>query len=226
MNHRVFQSQFASPTDSLPEDCVCCDVLVADISGSMAGTGFARGLSKIELVRDASLEFLSIKREHRPQDYVAIVAYQYTATSVCSLQPVDEGYDALEEAIRSLPDMTGGGTRLSTGLRIAKKTVRTLGLVAEAWDACDLAVRVLAYSDGRDHSVPKGVALSQKLKERGVLIETFGVAKDRSKVDESFLREVATTDQNGLCHYKFLGDAETLAETFKGLATGMLVVED
>ena len=90
----------------------------------------------------------------------------------------------------------------------------------------DVMYRVLAYSDGCDSDSLRGDEVSAPLKANDVLIETFGVADSPEYVDEDFLKNVATTDPNGFVHYRFLGDNDTLQETFSNLATGMLTVDD
>jgi len=69
----------------LPSEGPVVDVLVCDVSGSMKEDGFETGRSKLELLCEAIAGFLSVKVESRPQDHVALVAYDYMGTCLCPL---------------------------------------------------------------------------------------------------------------------------------------------
>ena len=79
-------------------------------------------------------------------------------------------------------------------------------------------MRVIAYSDGHDGAVPEGTKEAAFLKSHGILIETLGLGKAPNDVNESFLKSVCTTDD--AVHYRFLGDATSIHETFEKLGTG------
>ena len=202
------------------DEPVRCDVVVADLSGSMFHGGLTPGRSKIESVSRATLRFLEAKRACRPQDWVGMAAYHNRATRLCGLTCVYERYDELVEIALGLPRLESGGTCLVTGLRAARR------ILAGAPGRLDgAALRVIAYSDGRDHAPELGLEAARRLKQAGVLVETFGVARRPQEVDERFLQGVATTDAQG-CHYRFLGDEEALGEAFERAARGVLTIDD
>jgi hypothetical protein len=117
--------------------------------------------------------------------------------------------------------LPGGGTVMKTGLSKAVALVRDdlgYGLLRKG------LVRCLAYSDGFDSSDRAALRFAEKLRRYGVLIETFGVGRDPEDVDEEFLRLVASRD-GSFVHYRFLGDGQSVRETFTALASGVLTFD-
>jgi hypothetical protein len=166
---------------------------------------------------------LGLKQKHRPEDRVSIVAYSTQGTQCCPFLRAGQDAGQLAGAVHSLRDLPHCGTYLATGLEIA------LGLMAHARNhghASDQLFQVLAYSDGHDAATGPAIELAHRLKHLGCLVETFGVARDHREVNEEFLRTVATTDLDGVNHYKFIGDADQLQQAFHNIAKGSLIVED
>ena len=214
--------RYATPCDPIEADGVVFDALVCDNSGSMEQQSFEDGKTKRLTVREAILGFLASKRQHRPQDYVSIVAFHHSATVCCGFLNVDTDCSKLHTAVEMMAKVPTGGTEMRTGLQKAFKLIRS---VDEYIPAHNAMARILAYSDGYDFAERKALRLARKLKARDVMIETFGVGRDRTDVDEAFLREVATTIDD-FTHYRFLGDATAVRQTFSDVATGFLTFED
>jgi hypothetical protein len=208
------KTRFAHPVSPGPERTVMKNVTCGDISGSMSERGFDGTKSKRQLVHEALSEFLAEKLRYRPQDYEAVTAYATVGTQCCGFLNVGEQHAAIKAALDSLLFLPSGGTRLSCALHIA------LQLVADDMRRSEeraVIYRVLAYSDGHDENCAEALQYAAELKSMGVLIETFGVAQTHSLVSESFLKQVATTE-HAFTHYRFLGDGDTLRQTFKKLA--------
>jgi len=49
-----------------------------------------------------------------------------------------------------------------------------------------------------------------------------GIGGTPDAVNEALLRQVATTDPGGFCHYRFVKDPETLSEHYTQLAKGLV----
>ncbi len=197
-------------------------IVVFDISSSMLDY-FSSTKNKLTTTIEAAQMMLGLKHQHRPDDRVAIVAYSSQGTQCCHFLQAGKDAGQLVNSVRSLDALPHGGTYLATGLEIA------LGLMNQARDhrhASDLLYQVISYSDGHDAATGPAIALAHRLKEMGCLVETFGVARDRREVNEEFLRTVATTDLDGVNHYRFIGDAEQLHQVFKSISKGSLVIED
>lgn len=199
------------------------ECLICDTSGSMQDEGFQTGISKLDLMEEACGRFLEEKRTRRPQDSIACVGYSDNATICCPWLPIGTKHDAIRGAFASVQSLLHGGTCLFTGLESAAALLDACkgcrGLLARR-QACP--VRVIAYSDGHDHDTRRALHLAAKLKQRGCLIETLGIARSPSGVDEAFLRNVATRDPDGFVHYRFLGSGLDVVETFQELGAGTL----
>ena len=205
---------------------ILSDVLNFDTSGSMTELGFVPGESKKDTVCNAALEFLGVKRAQRPQDVVALIGYDTTAHVYCDFAEVGSQFVKLVSAIEEIRNCAPGSTRLVTGLKQARRIINNrIENLIHSGDDQEHAFRVIAYSDGHDFETTKGIREADAIKNSDILIETLGIAPARHEVDEGFLREVATTDSTGFTHYRFLGDAESIRDTFKSVATGTLVIE-
>ncbi|MBN4046790.1 VWA domain-containing protein [bacterium AH-315-P07] len=194
------------------------DILVIDISGSMYEEAFVSGETKLETMDKAVRALVRQKKESRPYDYLALIAYHTFATRCCGLLNVGTDHHGIVRAMDGVQSLDSGGTQIYTGLEEASKIVDTIPEQAHCQP------RILAYSDGCDRSERKAIRIADRLRKLGVIIETFGVAASPSEID-SFLKKLATTDSNGFVHYRFLGDAETINETFKEIALGTLTVD-
>jgi len=127
-----------------------------------------------------------------------------------------------------MPGLKHGGTNLAAGLGIASDLLGESHPAFDRWlgqEQGGTLLRVIAYSDGHDQNGRAGRRLANRLKNQGVLVETFGIAPSPSQVGERFLRRVATTDEAG-CHYRFLGDADTVRDAFEQAAEGTLIFEE
>ena len=216
---RSFLEPLALPTFPVSQDAAFWDVGVGDISGSMSSEAFVPGESKRQTMEKAITSFLDEKVKMRPEDYFALIAYHHAATVCCPFLNVRRGHRNLHHALKKMTSLPAGGTTLASGLTEADM------LIARIPRAQQILPRVLAYSDGYDDSPHQALKTAEKLKNAGVIIETFGVEISPEKVDEPFLKEVATTDGNGFVHYRFLRDAQSIQETFNELALGTLTVE-
>ena len=214
------RTRFANPMEILDPNDTCVDILLNDTSPSMDEDGFEPKKTKRDHMHEATEDYLEIKRLQRPQDYVAIIGYSHRATLCCGLSNVYEQYPEIRDALAKLKTLSGYGTRIQPALKKVLDLVR-----CEDWVHADgVLVRVLAYSDGQDQSQPGALRLADELKSMGVMIECFGIARNRTEVDEAFLRQVAS-ETDGFVHYRFLGDGELVRRTFTKLATGTLVFE-
>jgi Mg-chelatase subunit ChlD len=200
------------------------DCLILDLSGSMFGRGFS-GKRKIENIENATQALMQTKRESRPYDHIAFVAYHDIATILCEFLPVGLEFAQLAAIVSRLSSLDSGGTHLVCGLEAAYKIIRHSQRWPRRYELKSRAYRVIAYSDGEDFETDRGIRAAENLKALGVVIDCFGVAQEAHEVNESFLRSVATEDADGV-HYRFLGDEDTLQRTFIKIATGTLTIDD
>lgn len=199
---------------------VFLDIVLGDDSGSMEEEGYETGRTKLMLMRAALHSFIDAKVLRGMNDPVCVIAYSDNGYLCAPLLPVLDNAERLKEACTQMLTLPHQGTYLVRGLHLA---VEQLEQARPLWPGRFLP-RLLVYSDGADASVQPSVLIADNLKRQGVLIECFGVAKNRGDVNEAFLRQIATTDEAGT-HYRFLGDPETLQQTFSHIAHGTLTVE-
>ena len=209
------------------------DFIVPDISISMEEEGFEPGVRKIDLAYESLKGFLKTKRRERPDDYVAVLPYSSKGYEVCRPLRVKNHYEELCGALKIMRDLPRGGTQLWTGLTLVLDIIVEdhLDHTSQRRDRGGLpGVRVIAYSDGHDQEGRKALEFASLIKERGVVIETLGVARRRQDCDEALLKAAASPRGQGkgasdtTPRYRFLGDGDALRTTLAHLGTGTLVI--
>jgi von Willebrand factor type A domain len=198
-----------------PADSMVVDILALDVSPSMLEEGFMSGRSKLDLLRQAGGLFLDAKRNVRPLDMVGVVPFNHEVRVVYDPTNVEQGYSALSKVIQGLSASAQGGTNISSALDACLDRLKHNGFLCTQ---SPFFCRVLLLSDGHSSYKERAVASAHALKERGVLVETLGLGKNPSSVDEALLQQIATQDSNGLVHYRYLGNPEELFLAFEEAA--------
>jgi len=189
-------------------DCPRDTVIVEDVSGSMGDTDYypTRLAGGIE----ASVEYINIRADQSPKDRIAIVAFDSSAWIVINLSSVAQKKELIK-AIRQLE--IKGGTDIAEGLKKAYEIFK------KHLDSTNKR-HIILLTDGHGGRPAKR---AKKLKdEYSVVINVVGIGGSCEDVNESLLREVATTDPDGFNHYRFIRDSKTLKEHYKHLATGLI----
>lgn len=186
-------------------------VLLLDSSGSMTWKDCVP--SRLEASVKAAEVFIRRRAALSPGDRIAIVTFNNRGRVVLPLTEVVH----LDKIMMSLSILRGtGGTDMAEGLK-----------AANALFANDVAQnptltryrRILLLTDGQGG---RPLPWATHLKNAGVLLEVMGVGGDASAVDERLLRQVATTDVNGVVHYRFFRDTEHLVAHYESLASGLV----
>lgn len=181
---------------------------VLDISGSMGAPDYPP--TRLRGGIDATLTYIDTRRKLCPSDRIALVSFNHAAQVVLPLGPITER-KMIGRALRRLRD--SGGTDLAEGLRAAARlfTDKRPG---------GRRRHVILLTDGQGG---EPLEMAAELKERlGVVIDAVGIGGSPDEVDEALLRQVATTDPDGYCHYRFIKDAQTLSEHYTQLAQSIL----
>ena len=200
-------------------------ILVKDGSGSMEAASFVPNMTKLEMMCDASGVCLDGIRRFLPDSLIGVVAYSDNGHVCCPLTPI-RNEAVIQQALRHVLTLPHGGTCMAAALEIAAQWL----LAPISIPSLDVRrnqfarSRIIAYSDGCDQSQQQGIKLADMLKERGVQIDCLGLGKDRSEVDENFLRRVCTTDSDGV-HYRFLSSAEGVYGDLEAMGEGYLVID-
>lgn len=192
------------PDGSPPRDTAA----VLDVSSSMGISDYAP--TRLKGGIGATLAYTDARRKTCPGDRVAVVSFHHAARVVLPLTPITNK-KMIDRALHRLRD--DGGTDLAEGLRAVAS------LFANRPPA-DRRRHVILLTDGQG-SEPLEMAVH--LKERlGVVIDVVGIGGSPDVVNEALLRQVATTDPDGFCHYRFIKDTQTLSEHYTQLAQGLL----
>jgi uncharacterized protein YegL len=183
-------------------------VIVQDVSWSMGisdylPTRLAGGIQ-------AAIEYINTRAEHCPNDRIAVVSFSHTARVVVALSSI-AAKEKIIKAVRRLS--AGGGTDIAEGLKKASE-------IFQDQLVCTNDRQIILLTDGHGGH-PVGMA--NRLKDKcNVVIDVVGIGGSPCDVNVSLLRKVATTDPDGLNHYRFIRDSKALKEHYKQLATGLV----
>ncbi len=187
---------------------VCDTVIVQDVSGSMGTSDYPP--SRLDGGIQAGIVHATTCGKERPGDRIAIVSFSEMARVVLALTPVTDRRTILKAFRRLTLD---GGTDLAQGLKAAAK-------LFENQPRTQRRRHVVLLTDGQGGE-PLDVAAQLK-KKLDVVIDVVGIGGSHCAVNEDLLREVATTDSDGRCHYRFIKDSQALSEHYKQLAQGLV----
>jgi Ca-activated chloride channel family protein len=195
--------------ESKPQDTI----LVQDVSYSMEETDCLP--SRLDASKAAAQEYVKSRAQISPDDRVAIVAFASNAEISMQFTFINE-MESIVEAIRNL--RLDCGTDIAAGLEMAARLKKTYC----CFDSRRIC-RILLLTDGHGG---RPLYIAKKLKKAGAIIEVIGVGGDPSAVDESLLREVATTDAQGVTHYRFISDAQSLIQHYRRMANSLVWKEN
>ena len=181
---------------------------VLDVSGSMRDSDYPP--TRLDGGICATLAYTDARGKACPGDRVAVVSFNDAAHVVLPWTAITDRRGIGRALHRLTAD---GGTDLAEGLRAA------LSLFTNRPPAGRRRHAIL-LTDGQGGE-PLEMAI--RLKERlGVVIDVVGIGGSPDVVNETLLRQVATTDPDGFCHYRFIKDTQTLSEHYTQLAQGLI----
>ncbi len=147
-------------------------VLVVDKSGSMDDE--SGGVTKIAMAREAAIQATSVLK---PNDQIAIIAFDTDPTSIVSPQKVGNNLDSMRGQLSAL--QASGGTDIYTALQMAYNT--TLGMKATT-------KHITLLTDGQSWKGPYK-ELIQKMNDAKITMSTIGIGSD---ADQGWLSEMAS----------------------------------
>jgi Mg-chelatase subunit ChlD len=177
--------------------------LVLDISTSMRER-YDHRLTKLQAAQRAGISLVLEKHRIDPQDYIGLIRFTDTAKVVIDLSPLSSHKQRIIDAIQSLT--AGGNTDIETGLLLSKKRF--------TWNDRQVVRRIVLLTDGHGGNP---LATANELKSNGVVIHVIGIGETPETVDESLLRQIAST-VDGRIDYHFAKDSQTLIRQFTHLA--------
>jgi len=197
------------PSLSVTDDSAPRDTAIGiDVSGSMGACDYPP--TRLDGGIQAGMAYAKARAMTHPDDRTAVISFSDEAHVVLPLTPVTKSR-TIETALRKLA--IDGGTDMAEGLGAAAKLFKNERQTGRRR-------HVVMLTDGRGGEPLKQAA---ELKKRlGAVIDVVGIGGTPDAVNEALLREVATTEPHGVCHYRFIKDPATLSEHYTQLAQGLV----
>ena len=222
-------------------------ITLVDVSPSMLTTDLDP--YRLAVACRANGQLITTKATKHPRDVVGVITFGGEAR--LRHRPVTVG-DHAQSLLRSLKDLgcvdwTNFNAALTlaesvllapdkTTAKLACRVSRVLAKItgedsrpasgAAETSAAERSVkRIVLLSDGERTKGPSPVAIAERLKARGVVIDCIGIA-DRDKVDEAALKAIASKNPDGSARYRFIKDGETLIRKYESLAGHIRPVEE
>jgi len=141
-----------------------------------------------------------------PGDRIAIVSFSDVARVVLPLTPI-ANRRRITWALRRLT--ASGGTHIAAGLQ-------AIARIFENKRSSGRQRHAILLTDGHGgEPLEEAKRLKEELR---VVVDVVGIGGSPNDVNEELLRQVATTDPDGFCHYRFIDDPQTLSEHYSQLA--------
>jgi len=192
------------PSTEAPRDCV----LVIDVSGSMLEDDWKP--TRLDGAKEAAITFARRLLQEQPNARVAIVVFACKAKLACEITTVS-GSSKIGQKI----DQTdvGGSTNMYAGLKVA------LGLFGNHGRTCQVVLLTDGHNTGKNPE-----KLAERLKEFAI-IECVGIGGSPGDVDESLLKQIASSQPDGRKRYRWIGQKDQLVKHFHKLAGGIRRVQ-
>ena len=171
--------------DAVTERAPLSLVVMLDTSGSMDG----------EKIRQAKRSVISLIRQMRDDDEIALVSYDSNARLVQPMMRVADVRERLVSAVHELD--ADGGTNIPAAIRA--------GLSATEMASSGRVKRLVLVSDGLDNTRKEAERLARNSTDRAVTVSALGIGLD---FDESYLSAVANA---GRGNFGFVQNATSLA---------------
>ncbi|MGD0572459.1 MAG: vWA domain-containing protein [Sedimentisphaerales bacterium] len=196
-----------------PSDCSSCPwdtAFVLDRSTSMTYKDCRP--SRLAASQHSVETYVRTRAAICPNDRVAIVSFALSATIELPLTSISN----IESIINAVWRLRGnGGTDMATGINYGCLLLKSLLMNIET----NRVRRILLLTDGRGGNP---LHIAEEAKNDGILLDVIGIGGKPSAVDEPLLRRVATTDADGLNHYWFIKDTDSLVKHYQQLATSLV----
>ena len=182
-------------------------ILIVDCSGSMSDSDYPP--SRLQAAIEAACEYVRTLTQEGKNAEIGVIAFDTRARTILPLTALNQVKPILE-AIRSIT--VCGGTNIACGLQIALELFQQ-----HKNDNADRQIILLTDGHGGQ---PTAVANTLKM-QYDVTLDVIGIGGSPYSVNEALLKQVATTDANGINHYRFIGNPKALKQHYQQLATGL-----
>ena len=157
---------------------------------------------------EAIAEYIGVRATLATADVASLIVFNSNARVVCVECPLSEAKEHVIDPLRRMAPTNG--TNIAAGLTEARRLLKSRSRTR----------RVILLTDGHGGQ-PEPVAA--ELKAARVIIDVIGVGGSPACVNETSLRQVASTI-NGQCRYRFIGDRGELMHHFRTIATDLVYI--
>lgn len=182
-------------------------IIIIDCSASMSTKDYPP--NRLEAAKNAAIEYVNTLREQNADAKVVVISFSDYATVIVPPTAINNPSKILKGihsiSIKSSTDIGNGLTKAT--------------IVLTDYPGLNDQSQIILLTDGFGDCP---ISIPEKLKQQyGTIIDVVGIGGSSDDVNESLLRQVATTEPDGTNHYRFIADASTLKQHYRQLATGL-----
>jgi Mg-chelatase subunit ChlD len=195
------------PAVNNENDDIAVRIIIIDRSGSMIYDDYPP--SRLQAAKEASIEYIKVLSGKKAKTDIAVISFGNDSKLV--LPPT--GINNLQDIINgiSLIDINGT-TNIAAGLKKAKELLAKYPAKKQK--------QIILLTDGYGNCPLK---IPENIKRYyNTVIDVVGIGGSHKDVDEKLLRKIATTDSEGICHYRFIKDTQKLRQHYRQLADGIV----
>lgn len=183
-------------------------IIIIDCSFSMQIEDYPP--NRLEAAINAAIEYVNTLKGQNADAKVAVISFSDEATVIVPPTAINNSRDIIK-GIQSIK--IGGGTDIGNGLVETAKVLNTHSKL-------NAQSHIILLTDGFGDCP---LSISGEIKQQhGTIIDVVGIGGSHGDVNESLLREVATTELDGTNHYRFIADSNALKQHYRKLATGLV----
>ncbi len=182
-------------------------ILILDCSISMDDDDYPP--SRLRAAIEAACEYVETLAGQGTSADVGVIAFDHEAHTILTPTAI-ASVKIITRAIRSI--CIRGGTDIAEGLSEA------MDMLVQHKNR-NTPCQIILLTDGHGGE-PLNVADTLK-GQYPLILDVIGIGGSRTEVNEALLKKVATTDANGVNHYRFIDDTRTLKQHYQQLATGL-----
>jgi Mg-chelatase subunit ChlD len=181
-------------------------IIIIDRSFSMKNRDYRP--TRLQAAIDAAIEYVMSLVKQKNRFKIAVISFGDDATVVVQLTDIIHH----RKIIHQIESISING---STDIGNALKQATELLMPYQGQRS-----QIVLLTDGCGDCK---MTIPRKLKVNyNTTIDVVGIGGSPKHVNEDLLRKIATTDPDGTNHYRFIGDAKTLKQHYKQLATGLV----
>ena len=195
------------PAATDENDDMVLRIIIIDRSYSMFSKDYLP--SRLQAAIDAAIEYVKVLSEKKAKTDIAVISFGdgsklvLPPTRITNLQKIINGISSID--IDGITNIAAGLKRAEQLLtKYSAKKQKQITLLTDGYGNCPL-------------EIPENIKLVHN-----TVIDVVGIGGSHKDVDEKLLKQIATTDPDGTCHYRFIKDTQKLKQHYRQLAGGIV----